>query len=71
MVGALKAGAGSLLVASLSYLVMTNKHIEYLLFSFPELLLILMAACLLMGKYTGLRVSEIIRFRELAKQAEK
>ncbi|MEZ5999531.1 UUP1 family membrane protein [Hyphomonas sp.] len=67
---AIKAGAGSMLVASISYLVMTNKHIEYLLFNFPELLLVLMAACLLMGKYTGLRLSEIRRFRELAKEAE-
>ncbi|MEZ6013019.1 MAG: UUP1 family membrane protein [Hyphomonas sp.] len=66
---AIKAGAGSMLVASLSYLVMTNQHIEFLLFNFPELLLVLMAACLLMGKYTGLRLSEIIRFRELAKVA--
>ncbi|HPE46834.1 MAG TPA: UUP1 family membrane protein [Hyphomonas sp.] len=63
---AIKAGAGSLLVASLAYLVMTNTHIEYILFNFPELLLVLMAACLLMGKYTGMRLSEVWRFRELA-----
>ncbi|MCA8902246.1 MAG: UUP1 family membrane protein [Hyphomonas sp.] len=66
---AIKAGAGSMFVASLAYLVMTNKHIEYLLFNFPELLLVMMAVCLLMGKYTGLRLSEIRRFRELAKEA--
>ena len=44
---------------------MTNTHVEYLMFNFPELLLVIMAICLLMGKYTGLRLSELIRFREL------
>ena len=44
---------------------MTNTHVEYLMFNFPELLLVIMAICLMMGKYTGLRLSELIRFREL------
>jgi hypothetical protein len=62
---AIKQGIGSLMVAAASYLVMTNTHVEYLMFNFPELLLVIMAICLLMGKYTGLRLSELIRFREL------
>ncbi len=66
---AIKAGIGSLAVASLTYLVMTDRHVEYFMFNFPELLLVIMGLCLLMGKYTGLRLSEIIRFRELAQRS--
>ncbi len=63
---ALKQGAGSLLVASLAYLAMTHPQVEYMMFNFPELLFAIMGLCLLMGKYTGLRLSELIRFRQLA-----
>ena len=64
---AIKHGLGSLLVASLTYLVMSNGQVEYLMYNFPELLLVLMALCLMMGRYTGLRLSEIWRFREIAR----
>lgn len=63
---AIKQGLGSLLVASLAYLAMSNPNVEFLMFNFPELLFVIMGLCLLMGKYTGLRLSEVIRFRELA-----
>ncbi|MGD1954481.1 MAG: 7TM domain-containing protein, partial [Sphingomonadales bacterium] len=66
---AIKQGMGSLIVAALSYLVMSNNQVEYLMFHFPELLFVLMGLCLLMGKYTGLRLSELIRFRALAKRS--
>ena len=46
---------------------MTNSHIEYLMYNFPELLLVLMGICVLMGRYTGLRLTELWRFREFAK----
>lgn len=65
---AIQQGVGSLVVASLSYLVMSNALVEYLMYKFPELLLVLLGLCMLMGKYTGLRLSEYIRFRELAKK---
>ena len=64
---ALKQGAGSLGVAAVTYLAMTNDHVEYLMYQFPELLLVLMGLCVLMGRYTGLRLSELWRFRELTK----
>lgn len=60
---ALTAGLGSLLVASLGYVVMNNDWIGYLVFVFPELLLVLLAVTLLMGRYTGYRLSELRRFR--------
>jgi hypothetical protein len=64
---AIKHGAGSLAVASLTYLAMTNREVEYLMYNFPELLLVLMGLCVLMGRYTGLRLTELWRFRELAR----
>ncbi len=64
---ALKQGAGSLGVAAVTYLAMTNDYVEYWMYQFPELLLVLMGLCVLMGRYTGLRLSELWRFRELTK----
>ncbi len=64
---ALVSGIGSMLTAALAFLVMNIKLIEHLVFVFPELLLVLLAATLLMGRYTGYRLMDLYRFRELAK----
>ena len=58
-------GLGSLAVACLGYLVMTNEILMYLMFVFPELLFVVLALCLLMGRYTGYRLSELRRFRAI------
>ncbi|MFC2952301.1 UUP1 family membrane protein [Marinicaulis aureus] len=63
---AIKQGIGSLAVAAITYLAMTNSQVEYLMYRFPELLLVLMGLCVLMGRYTGLRLSELWRFKALA-----
>ncbi|MEY6431376.1 inactive transglutaminase family protein [Thioalkalicoccus limnaeus] len=60
-------GGGSLLVAVLAYLVMTTRIVEHLTFNFPELLVSLLAVIILIGRYTGYRLSELYRFRDLAK----
>lgn len=60
---ALTAGVGSLFVAVLGYLVMNHPWLGYLSFAFPELLLVLLAATLLLGRYTGYRLTELRRFR--------
>lgn len=60
---AFTAGLGSLVVAIIGYLVMTHPLPAYLVFVFPELLLVLLAATLVMGRYTGYRLSELRRFR--------
>ncbi len=62
---ALIQGLGSLLVACLGYLVMTNQHLNYLMFAFPEFLIVILGICIWMGRYTGYRVSELFRFREI------
>jgi len=59
-------GSGSLLVAVLAYLAMSNHWVEHLTFNFPELTLSLLGVILLLGKYTGYRLSELYRFRDMA-----
>jgi len=54
---------GSLVVAVVAYLVMEQRQVRYLAFYFPELLLVLLAGIILIGRYTGYRFSELMRFR--------
>jgi len=63
---ALKQGLGSLAVASLAYVVMNLDYLQHLFFVFPELILIVLAATILLGRYTGYRLLELKRFRALA-----
>jgi hypothetical protein len=63
----LQQGAWSLVAAVLAYIVMTISYIEHLVFVFPELLLILLAGMLLLGRYSGFRLLELPRFKALAK----
>ncbi|TGD73351.1 hypothetical protein E4634_09965 [Mangrovimicrobium sediminis] len=58
-------GGGSLLVAVLAYLAMSNSLVSHLTFNFPEIMLSLLGIILLLGKYTGYRLSELYRFRAL------
>ena len=56
---------GSLVAASLAFIVMNIKYVEYLVFVFPELLLGLLAITLLLGRYSGYRLMDLYRFRSL------
>ncbi len=67
---ALLEGAGSALVAGLAYLVMGLEQIRYLVVVYPELLLVVLGVTILMGRYSGYRITELFRFRDLARQAE-
>lgn len=55
--------SGSVIVAVAAYYFMKVDQIQYWAFFFPELLLVLLAMILLVGRYTGYRVSELIRFK--------
>ncbi|NOH71102.1 gonadoliberin III [Vibrio pectenicida] len=59
-------GGGSLATATLVYLVMTNSYIQHLTFNFIGLQLIVLACILLLGTYTGYRLTELRRFKPLA-----
>ena len=40
--------------------------LEHLIFTFPEMLLVILSIVLLAGRYTGYRLTELRRFRELS-----
>ena len=63
---AIRGGVGSLFVAVFAYLAMGMKWLEHLIFVFPELLLIALAIVILLGRYTGYRLTEITRFKVLS-----
>lgn len=55
-------GSGSLFVAICAYLVMSAPLSGHLTFNFPELHLVILGLILLMGQYTGYKLSELRRF---------
>lgn len=58
-------GGGSLLTAILVYLAMTNPYIQHLTFNFIGVQLIVLAGILMLGTYTGYRLTELRRFKPL------
>lgn len=64
----IKQGGGSLFVAVCAYLSMSSFFIQHLTFNFLGIQLILLALVLVMGNYTGFRLSEMKRFKPLAAQ---
>ncbi len=59
---AILQGGGSLVVAVIAYLFMTFPWVRYLTYTFPELLLVILALALLLGNYSGYRLTELRRF---------
>ena len=55
--------AGSLLLSAMSYPVFQSDWLAHLFFGFPELILCVMSVLVVLGGYTGYRVSELWRFR--------
>ncbi|ANO51963.1 inactive transglutaminase family protein [Woeseia oceani] len=62
---AMRSAMGSLIVAVVAYLCMGFDWLEHAIFTFPELLLIVLAVLVLLGRYTGYRMTELKRFRVL------
>ncbi len=67
---AMRKAATSVLVAMTVYPVFRSELAEYLMFSFPELLLVVMGLLVWVGAYTGFRLMDLLRFRSLANGAE-
>jgi hypothetical protein len=57
--------AYSVACAVVLYELIFGVYLEYLVFTFPEVLLILLAVLLILGRYTGYRLTELYRFRSL------
>jgi hypothetical protein len=60
---AFRTAAGSAAVATITYLILEWEPLQLTFFIYPELLFAVAAAVILLGRYTGYRVSELIRFR--------
>ena len=67
---AIREGIGTLMVAALAYMAMSWPPLEHLVFVYPETLLVLFAFALLLGRYAGYRLSELVRFRALAREPD-
>jgi hypothetical protein len=65
---AMREGFGSLVVAVAAYICMGIAWLEHLIFTFPELLLVVLAMVVLAGRYTGYRLLELRRFKALVDQ---
>lgn len=64
---ALKVGFSSLFAAVIAFFAMNNETLSYLVFAFPELLLVVLALAMLMGRYNHYKLTEYVRFRQLQK----
>jgi len=64
---ALQQAAGSLVVGALCFLLMNSPYVSHLFFVFPELLLVVLAATIALGRYAGYRLTELWRFKALAR----
>jgi hypothetical protein len=67
---AIKEGIGTLVAAAAIYVLMITPEVKYFVLVFPETLLLVLAAILLLGRYTGYRMTELVRFRALARTAK-
>jgi hypothetical protein len=61
---ALRTAAGSAAVAAITYVILHLEPLQLTFFVYPELLLAVAALQILVGRYTGYRLSEFIRFRK-------
>jgi hypothetical protein len=67
---AFRQGLGSLGTAAVCYFVMTIQYVEHVMFVYPEILFVLLAFTVLLGRYSGYRLIELWRFREFARLAD-
>lgn len=65
----IQQGGGSLITAVIAYELMTNQLAKHLTFNFPELTLVMLALILIIGQYSGYRLSELYRFRHMISEA--
>ncbi len=57
----------SLLVAVITYFIVSSEYIRHIMFAFNELNLVILFIVMLLGTYTGYRLTELKRFSPLAK----
>jgi hypothetical protein len=62
---ATRIGFETLVCSIIAYLFMYHPTIEHMVFVFPELLLVILAFTILLGKYNGYKLMEYFRFKTL------
>lgn len=60
-----RVAVGTAVAASCVYAVLDLDWLAYLVFTFPGILLVIMAVMLGLGRYSGYRLSELVRFQAL------
>jgi len=65
---AIREGMGSLFMASLAYMVISVDIFGYWVTVFPEINLVILGVIVALGRYTGFRLTELKRFRQLASE---
>ena len=65
---AFKQSISTIFCAAIAFFVMVNPLLEHIVFVFPEVLLIILAFNLILGRYMGYRLLELGRFRSLVKE---
>ncbi|MBR2273516.1 MAG: UUP1 family membrane protein [Alphaproteobacteria bacterium] len=58
----------TLLTAIVTYFVISNDYVRHIMFAFNELNIVIMFIVMLLGTYTGYRLTEITRFASLVKK---
>jgi hypothetical protein len=66
----IREGLGSLLMAALAYLVISIDILAYWVSVFPEINLVVLGIIIALGRYTGFRLTELIRFKSLSHSGE-
>lgn len=61
----------TLLIWIFCYVIFSINHLKVILLSYPELILLLIPINFLIGKFSGLRVTEYFRFKEIIKSVEE
>jgi hypothetical protein len=64
---AIKVSLGTLLVSTSGYFVMSVSSIQEFFFAFPEILFALIGIQIILGRYTGYRLTEYFRFHSFIK----
>jgi len=62
---ATKVVTGTLFVVACAFLLMNSHSLQVLVVTFPEVLLLVVALFIMIGRWRGIRLSEYLRFRDL------
>ena len=61
---------GSMALATIIYLCILNDYVMHWMFVFPETLFVVIACCLMLGRYNGYKLTEYWRFKQMKKGAQ-